>query len=432
MSHCQDNNIEDLLRLLLRSDGRKFEEDIIKNWYRARKFVLGTLVANDIFDNIIRQQQKIHVVLEGTSELMMSVARQIAFVAHYPTFNDATGNNRTIITILFDKTKVSPSSILDFVSKEEYLYNLSRYCKCTIKNWEDQEVKLVYNENSFLDIELEYYMVLGGVAFYWSVLDKGKSVAQNIDSLLFSRTGQLHNEFNELYDSLFNNPEPYLRVIDTLGIIKVGLPRTKLLEKISMPSGAYATRILDDLEECGFIRKYNAFGKKRNDAIYQLIDNFTLFYFKFMKDNKGDDEHFWSHSYLSPVRYSWVGLAFERVCMQHVSQIKHKLGISGVLTSVSSWSAKSDPVYGQGAQIDMLIERADNVVNICEIKFSQDQYAISQEYSQSLAHKVERFLQTTKTKKTLHLTMITANGLAHNEYWGMVQSEVVADDLFHE
>ena len=279
---------------------------------------------------------------------------------------------------------------------------------------------------------LEYYMVLGGVAFYWSLLDKGKSVAQNIDSLLFSRTGQLHNEFNDLYDSLFNNPEPYLRVINTLGTIKVGMPRPELLEKIALSSGANITRILDDLEECGFIRKYNAFGKKRNDAIYQLIDNFTLFYFKFMKDNKGGDEHFWSHSYLSPVRYSWVGLAFERVCMQHVNQIKHKLGISGVLTSVSSWSAKSDPVYGQGAQIDMLIERADNVVNICEIKFSQDKYAISQEYSQSLAHKVARFLQTTKTRKTLHLTMITVNGLAHNEYWGMVQSEVVADDLFHE
>ena len=279
---------------------------------------------------------------------------------------------------------------------------------------------------------LEYYMVLGGVAFYWSLLDKGKSVAQNIDSLLFSRTGQLHNEFNELYDSLFNNPEPYLRVIDTLGTIKVGMTRPELLEKIALSSGANITRILDDLEECGFIRKYNAFGKKRNDAIYQLIDNFTLFYFKFMKDNKGSDEHFWSHSYLSPVRFSWVGLAFERVCMQHVNQIKHKLGISGVLTSVSSWSAKSDPVYGQGAQIDMLIERADNVVNICEIKFSQDKYAISYEYSQSLAHKVERFLQTTKTRKTLHLTMITVNGLAHNEYWGMVQSEVVADNLFHE
>ena len=156
MSHCLDKNVEDLFRSLLRSDGSKFEEDIVKNWYRARKFVLGTLVANDVFDNIIRQQQKIHVVLEGTSDLMMSVARQIAFVAHYPTFNDATGNNKTIITILFDKTKVSPSSILDFVSKEEYLYNLSRYCKCTIKVWQEKEVKIVYNENSFLDIELEF------------------------------------------------------------------------------------------------------------------------------------------------------------------------------------------------------------------------------------------------------------------------------------
>lgn len=155
MSHCQDNNTEDLLRLLLRSDGSKFEEDIVKNWYRARKFVLGTLIVNDDFDKTIRQQQKIHIVLEGTSNLMMSVARQIAFVVHYPTFNDTTGKNRTIITILFDKTKVSSFSILDFVSKEEYLYNLSRYCKCTIKDWEDKEVNIVYNKNSFLDIELE-------------------------------------------------------------------------------------------------------------------------------------------------------------------------------------------------------------------------------------------------------------------------------------
>lgn len=279
---------------------------------------------------------------------------------------------------------------------------------------------------------LEYYMVLGGVAFYWSLLDKGKSVAQNIDDLLFAKNGQLHNEFNELYDSLFNNPDPYLKVIHLLGTIKVGMPRPELLEKLQFTSGANVTRILEDLEECGFIRKYNAFGKKRNDAIYQLIDNFTLFYFKFMEGNINNDEHFWSHSYLSPLRYSWVGLAFERVCMQHVNQIKHKLGISGVLTNVYSWSTKADPTYGQGAQIDMLIERADNIVNVCEMKYSQDKYAITQEYSLNLMHKIERLMQVTKTKKALHLTMITVNGISHNEYWGIVQSEVVADDLFHE
>lgn len=211
---------------------------------------------------------------------------------------------------------------------------------------------------------LEYYMVFGGVAFYWSLLDKGKSVAQNIDDIFFARTGQLHNEFNELYDSLFGNPEPYLKIINILGSKKIGMSRSELLENLKLSSGANITRMLEDLEECGFIRKYNAFGKKQNDAIYQLIDNFTLFYFKFMKDNKGNDEHFWSHNYLSATRYSWAGLAFERVCMLHVEQIKHKLGISGVLTSVSSWSAKPDAAYGVGAQIDMLIERADNVVNV--------------------------------------------------------------------
>lgn len=279
---------------------------------------------------------------------------------------------------------------------------------------------------------LEYYMVMGGVAFYWSLLEKGKSVAQNIDDLFFARAGQLHNEFNELYDSLFSNPEAYMKVIQVLGSKKAGMSRTDLLDELKVTSGAYVTRMLEDLEECGFIRKYNAFGKKRNDAIYQLIDNFTLFYFKFMKDNKGCDEHFWSHSYLSPIRYSWVGLAFERVCMQHVDQIKQRLGIGGVLTNVYSWSVKSDPVYGSGAQIDMLIDRADNVANVCEMKFSKDEYVIDKEYSMILAHKIQRLVQTTKTRKALHLTMITVNGVAHNEYWGEVQSEVTAEDLFRE
>ena len=279
---------------------------------------------------------------------------------------------------------------------------------------------------------LEYYMVLGGVAFYWSLLDKGKSVAQNIDDLCFARAGQLHNEFNELYDSLFSNPEPYLKVIYVLGSKKTGISRTVLLDELKLSSGANITRMLEDLEECGFIRKYNAFGKKRNEATYQLIDNFTLFYFKFMKDNKGEDDHFWTHSYLSPIRYAWVGLAFERVCMQHVAQIKQRLGISGVLTNVYSWSAKPDPIYGSGAQIDMLIDRADNVVNICEMKFSKDEYIIDKEYSMKLAHKIQRLVQTTKTRKALHLTLVTVNGVAHNEYWGEVQSEVTAEDMFHE
>lgn len=277
---------------------------------------------------------------------------------------------------------------------------------------------------------LEYYMVFGGVAFYWSKISKGLSVAQNIDQLLFAQSGELHNEFNELYDSLFHNPEPYIDVINTLGTIRAGMTREDIINEAHIPSGKLLTRILEDLEECGFIRKYAAFGGKSNKAIFQLIDNFTLFYFKFMKANFNNDEEFWSHSYLSPVRFAWIGLAFERVCMQHVRQIKEALQIGGVVTNVSSWSVKADPIYGAGAQIDLIINRADNVVNICEMKFSSDKYTIDSRIATNIRHKLERFQQTTKTKKTLHFTMVTTFGVAHNEYWNMVQSEVVAKDLF--
>ena len=135
------------------------------------------------------------------------------------------------------------------------------------------------------------------------------------------------------------------------------------------------TRILNDLQECGFIKKIPTFGKK-NNATYKLIDNYTLFYMKFVRENESNDERFWSHSYLSPVRTSWVGLAFERMCFQHVPQIKKALGISGVVTNVYAWRIGPTADGEAGAQIDMLIDRADNMVNLCEMKFSKNEYTV--------------------------------------------------------
>lgn len=327
------------------------------------------------------------------------------------------------------------SWIIDKVLKNHGGLHNRVNCRIALQPFSLHECELYANSQgiaaSRYDL-LEYYMVLGGVPFYWSKINKAMSVAQNIDSMLFAQVGELHNEFKELYDSLFHNPEPYIDVINALGTIKVGMTREALISEGHIPGGRQLTEILEDLEECGFIRKYNMFGEKKRNAIYQLIDNFTLFYFKYMKENTNGDEHFWSHSYLSPVRYAWVGLAFERVCMQHIRQIKEKLQIGGVLTNVSSWSVKSDPVYGAGAQIDLLIERADNVVNVCEIKFSNDKFAIDAAYASNIRHKLERLIRGTDTTKTLHFTMITVNGIAHNEYWNMVQSEVEADDLFKD
>lgn len=276
---------------------------------------------------------------------------------------------------------------------------------------------------------IEYYMVLGGVAFYWSRLDKGLSVAQNIDNMIFSETGFLHNEFNELYDSLFNEPESYLKIIDALGTIRLGMTRDELVKEGGITSNGKLTRMLEDLTECGFIKRIPSYGGKSKDDLIQLVDNFTIFYYKYIKENQNNDEHFWSNSYNSPIRAAWTGLAFEQVCFQHIPQIKQAMGIAGVATQCYSWKAKGG-MHSSGAQIDMVLDRSDNIINICEIKFSKGEYTITKDYAMSLNNKVQRFIDATKTKKSILLTMITTNGVTHNEYWNQIQKEITANELF--
>jgi AAA+ ATPase superfamily predicted ATPase len=278
---------------------------------------------------------------------------------------------------------------------------------------------------------LEGYMVMGGIPYYWSLQDKGKSLAGNIDDLFFSQKGKLCNEFNALYHSLFRQPEVYIKIVSLLGNHKNGLTRLEIIEGAKIQDNGSTSRVLEELEQCDFIRRYNNYGKKKNDPIFQLIDNFTLFYFKFMQENKSNDEHFWSNVYNTSIRHSWTGLAFERICFQHVPQIKQALGIAGVMTNTLGFKSNGDK-ESKGVQIDMLIDRADNVINLCEMKFSQEVFTIDKDYEQQLRHKIGRFCELTNTRKAVHLTMVTMYGVEHNAYWNIVQKEVTAEDLFKE
>ena len=276
------------------------------------------------------------------------------------------------------------------------------------------------------------YMVMGGIPFYWSLLERGRSLAQNIDALFFSPMGKLHYEYSELYDSLFRNPEPYLQVVSTLGTKRIGMTREELVNEGRITNNGQLSRILEDLEACGFVRKYVYQGIKRSNAIFQLVDNYTLFYYKFLHDNADVDENYWSVNVNTPIRNSWEGLAFERVCFEHIRQIKQALGISGVSTRVYSWRVTDDPVYGEGAQIDMVIDRSDQVVNLCEMKFSTKEYAIEKADDDNLRHKAGRFRETQKSHKAVHLTFITPFGVKRNMYQYSVQNVITADDLFKE
>ena len=275
----------------------------------------------------------------------------------------------------------------------------------------------------------ECYMVFGGIPYYWSLLEKGLSLAQNIDKIIFAKNGKLSNEFDQLYASLFKSPEQYIDIVTALGKKKAGMTREEIIVAIDKYSNGALSKVLDELEYCGFIRKYNGFDKKSKQAIYQLIDNYTLFYFKFIQQNENNDEHFWSASIDSAMHRAWSGLAFERLCMAHTQQIKAALGIAGVLSNVYSWRKEADET-SDGAQIDLLIDRKDQVINLCEMKYSLSEYAIDAEYEQKLRNKKSAFIDTTNTRKAVHLTMVTTFGIKVNAHSGIVQNEITLEDLF--
>ena len=274
----------------------------------------------------------------------------------------------------------------------------------------------------------ECYMVFGGVAYYWSLLEKGLSVAQNIDRLFFSQNGALRGEYQELYKSLFRVPEPYERIVCALGTRKVGMTRSAVAEAAGLNDNGALTKYLEELEQCGFVRKYLAFGKIGKDALFQLVDNFTLFYFCFRTAIQRGAENYWLEKLDAQSHVVWTGLAFERVCLLHVQQIRIALGISGVATNVCSWSGADE--NGRRVQIDLLLDRNDRVITLCEMKFADEAYALTKKDIESLRHKRAAFRFATGTRRAVHLTMVTAEGLEHNSYRNEIQRELTLDDLF--
>lgn len=275
----------------------------------------------------------------------------------------------------------------------------------------------------------ECYMAFGGVAYYWSLLEKGLSPEQNFNQLFFGAQDGLRLEFDELYSSLFSNPEPYRRIIAALGDNRSGLTRDEIARSIGIESGGDLTRYLENLEECGFIRKYLPIDGGQTGGTFQLIDNFSLFYLQFVAQEKSRTGDYWTARISEGRKNDWRGHAFERLCLEHVAQIKRKLGISGVYTEVYSWYRAASRAV-RGAQVDLLIDRRDGIVNLCEMKYASEPYALQKEEYERIQSRMKAYREVVGVKKSLHLTMVTSFGMVHNAYWNHVQSEVTLDDLF--
>ena len=273
----------------------------------------------------------------------------------------------------------------------------------------------------------EAYMIFGGIPYYLDLFQSKLSLVQNVDAIFFKENAPLRNEYVNVLRSLFKNADNHIRIIEALAERNYGKTREDIINATGITCGGGLSKTLNELIANGFIREYQSYGKTKRDCFYQLIDPFILFNLRFSSKRNAFSSDFWMRFCRTPSHATWTGYAFEILCLLHIEQIRKALGISGVLTEIYSWRSK---LHEPGAQIDLVIERGDQVINLCEIKYATDKYSIDKEYDKNLRKKLSAFVNETKTRKAAHITLITTYGLAKNMYQAAIPFEVVLDELF--
>ncbi len=271
---------------------------------------------------------------------------------------------------------------------------------------------------------------MGGVPHYLKEIRAEKSAVQNIDDICFSSDGLLKHEFSRLYPSLFDQSERHIAVIRALATGKQGLTRAQIITSSKLADNGNTSRVIEELIESGFVTAYFPFGKVKKDTLYRLTDEYSLFYIQFIEPHKNEDGETWRQLSQSPQYKTWSGYAFESLCMKHLAALKSAMSIGGIYTIASTFYKKGT-VDDPGAQIDLLLDRADQTINLFEIKFKTDTISLNKEMADNMEQKIRVFRNTTKTNKQIFMVLISAFGLKHNQYsLGLVQQVLTLDDLF--
>ena len=279
---------------------------------------------------------------------------------------------------------------------------------------------------------LQVYMTMGGVPMYLDQLKSGLSAMQNIQAICFSQTGYLRHEFERLFASLFKNYNQHIALIRALATRRSGLTRQEIIKITKFTNGGMLTEILDELEKSGFISIHSGYGKKVKDTLFRLSDAYVLFYLTFIEPLGKNTTIDFSQLSDLPQWKTWSGYTFENICIAHIASIRKALGIFGMASSVSSFVASPKDGFS-GAQIDMLIDRNDQTINLCEIKFSTSSYDLTKKDVESIENKKQVFRYHTGTKKHLFTTLITTVGVVNNaNKINYIDQVVTLDDLFKD
>jgi len=405
---------------LLRHQNKEID-NIPKNWFQSFQNLISYL-------ETIEKKEKITLFFD---ELPWFDTKQSDFLMALEHFWNSWATNRKDILLITCGSAAS-WMINKLINNHGGLHNrVTRRMKIQPFNLYETELML-QAQNSVLDRYqiLQIYMVTGGIPFYLENISSQKSAAQNIENLCFTEDGLLVKEFSNLFASLFKNSANHELIIKALSSKNKGLTRKQLLQIIGKTSSGNFSKNLEELEESGFISRYNSFVKKRQEVFYRLSDFYCHFYLKFIQHNTNFSQGVWLNAIDNPRQRAWSGYAFEQICLAHIPQIKDGLSIGGVLTEASSWRSKN---AAKDVQIDLLIDRRDQVINLCEAKYSIQPFTITKSYAENLRQKIGTFKAESQTRKAVFLTMITTYGVTKNSHAAaLLQNELTMDTLFQK
>jgi uncharacterized protein len=388
-----------------------------KNWIQAFDH-LATYLSS------IKTKKKLVVFLD---EFPWLCSQKSGFLAAFENFWNqfCTKKNNLIVVV---GGSAASFMIQNVISNKGGLHNrLTRKLKISPFNLSETESFFTSkNHKISRNSLLQLYFALGGIPHYFDLIRKGESPIQAIDRLIFKESGILHNEFIELFESLFTNGKTHIELIKVLCKRANGLTRDEISKSLKLASGGTLTKILIELEEAGFIRSIPYIYRKTKAPTFKLCDNFCFFFLNFEKEIQ--EQFDFKSMFKQPKYTSWAGYAFENTCQSHILQIKKVMNIGAINSKVASWFGGSN---GKKVQIDMIIDRDDNIMNLVECKYTNDEFAITSKYAAELLSKIEVFRSTTKTTKNLHFTFITLNGVAKNSHYDeIVDNELSATALF--
>jgi AAA+ ATPase superfamily predicted ATPase len=347
-----------------------------------------------------------------------------SFISEFEYFWNHFCNSRDDILLIICSS--SSSWITKHIFKNKGgLYNRITG-KLLIEPFSLKDTKEYFNEKNIILSNkqiLDLYIVFGGIPYYLDYFNHRYLVTQNINKILFSPSSPLKNEYDDIFSSLFTNDIKYKTIVDTLSIKNSGLTRNEIIELSKIPDNGELSTMLKDLELSGFIRKYQKYPNKKKESIYQLIDNFSLFYNKVIKKSDTNDNEYWTHTINTGKYYAWRGYSFENVCLNHIDSIKRCLGISGILTNYYAHRSNN-------SQIDLLIHRIDNTINLCVGKYTDSEFTITKEDYENFDNKVRSLYGEIKERRNIVFTLISVFDVKENDYSNIASSLITLYDLF--